>query len=52
MATVFAVVTAIGYRVLAAKGTVPRPGRVPEQLVRADQIRAYENQPERAGSLR
>jgi len=52
MATVFAVVTAIGYRVLSASSTVPRPGRVPEQLVRADQIRAYETRARKAGSLR
>jgi sulfoxide reductase heme-binding subunit YedZ len=37
MATVFAVITAIGYRVLDAMAAVPRPGRVPEQLVAADQ---------------
>ncbi len=36
MATVFTVVTAIGYRLMSALATVPRPGRVPEQLVRAD----------------
>ena len=52
MATVFAVVTAIGYRVLSARSTVPRPGRVPEQLVRADQIRAYDTRAQKAGSLR
>jgi predicted ferric reductase len=42
MATVFSVVTAIGYRVLAAAAAVPRHARVPQQLVRAD----------RTGSLR
>ncbi|MBC7559471.1 MAG: ferric reductase-like transmembrane domain-containing protein [Dermatophilaceae bacterium] len=42
MATVFSVLTAIGYRILAAAATVPRPARVPRQLVRAD----------RTGSLR
>jgi len=36
MATVFTVVSAIGYRVLDAMAAVPRPGRVPQQLVRAD----------------
>ena len=39
MATVFAVVTAIGYRIMSALATVSRPGRVPEQLVRADKAR-------------
>ena len=38
MATVFAVVTAIAYRVLDAQGAVARPGRVPQQLVRAEQL--------------
>jgi len=47
MATVFAVVTAIGYRVLDALAAVPRPGRVTEQLVLAEEIRA-----DKAGSLR
>jgi predicted ferric reductase len=36
VATVLAVVTAIGYRVLDAMAAVPRPARVPQQLVRAD----------------
>jgi predicted ferric reductase len=36
MATVFAVVTAIGYRVMDARAAIPRAGRVPEQLVLAD----------------
>jgi predicted ferric reductase len=47
MATVFAVVTAIGYRVLDALAAVPRAARVPEQLVRAE-----ETQTDKAGSLR
>ena len=47
MATVFAVVTAIGYRVLDALAAVPRPGRVPEQLVLAEEVQA-----DKAGSLR
>jgi len=42
VATVFVVVTAIGYRILDTMAAVPRPGRVPQQLVRAD----------KAGSLR
>jgi predicted ferric reductase len=42
LATVFAVVTAIGYRGLSAITAVPRPGRVPQELMRAD----------RAGGLR
>ena len=40
MATVFAVVTAIGYRVVDARSAVPRPARVPEQFLQADQVRA------------
>jgi len=36
MATVFSVVTAIGYRVIGARASVSRPGRVPQQLVHAD----------------
>ena len=40
LATVFAVITAIGYRVLDARAAVPRPSRVPEQFWQADQIRA------------
>ncbi|MEO6145248.1 MAG: ferric reductase-like transmembrane domain-containing protein [Dermatophilaceae bacterium] len=35
MATVFAVVTAIGYRVIDSLGAEPRPRRVPQQLARA-----------------
>jgi Predicted ferric reductase len=35
MATVFAVVTAIGYRVVDGFAAVPRPGRVPQQLAGA-----------------
>jgi sulfoxide reductase heme-binding subunit YedZ len=35
MATVFAVVTAIGFRVTGALAAVPRPGRVPDMLARA-----------------
>jgi len=35
MASVFAVATAIGYRVVTARAVVSRPGRVPEQLLRA-----------------
>lgn len=37
MATVFAVVAAVAYRVLDAFATLPRPARVPEQLIAADQ---------------
>lgn len=40
MASVFAVVTAVGYRVCGARASVPRPGRVPQQLVHADQQRS------------
>jgi sulfoxide reductase heme-binding subunit YedZ len=47
MATVFAVVTAIGYRVLDAFSSIPRPARVPEQLIAADQDR-----PEQSGTNR
>jgi len=36
MATVFAVVTAIGYRVMEGRAAIPRAGRVPQQLVLAD----------------
>lgn len=39
MATVFAVVTAIGYRVIDASAAIPRPRRVPQQLVRAEKAR-------------
>jgi predicted ferric reductase len=42
LATVFAVATAISYRVLSATAAVPRPDRVPQELMRAD----------RAGGLR
>jgi predicted ferric reductase len=52
MATVFAVVAAIVYRVLDALAAVPRPGRVPEQLVRADQTHADKVRAHKAGSLR
>jgi sulfoxide reductase heme-binding subunit YedZ len=47
MATVFAVVTAIGYRVLDALSAIPRPGRVPVQFAQTDHIRA-----DKTGSLR
>jgi methionine sulfoxide reductase heme-binding subunit len=40
MATVFAVVTAISYRVLDALSAIPRPGRVPVQFAQTDHIRA------------
>ena len=40
MATVFAVVTAIGYRVIDASAAIPRPRRVPQQLVRIEQARS------------
>ena len=40
MTTVFAVVAAIGYRLIDARSAVPRPGRVPEQFEQTDQIRA------------
>lgn len=36
MASVFAVVTAIGYRIIDAAAAIPRPYRVPQQLVRAE----------------
>lgn len=36
MATVFAVASAVGYRVVDGLAAVPRPGRVPRQLVAAD----------------
>jgi sulfoxide reductase heme-binding subunit YedZ len=57
MATVFAVVTAIGYRVLDAVSAVPRPARVPVQFdqadqIRADQIRADQIRATRTGSRR
>jgi methionine sulfoxide reductase heme-binding subunit len=47
MATVFAVVMAIGYRVLDALSSIPRPGRVPVQFAQTDHIRA-----DKTGSLR
>jgi sulfoxide reductase heme-binding subunit YedZ len=37
VATVLAVVTAIGYRTAGARAAVPRPRRVRRQLVRADE---------------
>jgi methionine sulfoxide reductase heme-binding subunit len=40
LATVFSVVTAIGYRVLSARAAVPRPGRVSQQLRGADRTGA------------
>ena len=40
MATVFAVVTAIGYRVIDAPAAIPRPRRVPQLLVRAEKARS------------
>ena len=40
MATVFAVVTAIGYRVVDASTAIPRPRRVPQQLLRAEKARS------------
>jgi predicted ferric reductase len=57
LATVFAVVTAIGYRVLDAFSAVPRPARVPEQFqqadqIRADKVRAHTVRPDKMGSLR
>jgi methionine sulfoxide reductase heme-binding subunit len=57
MATVFAVITAIGYRVLDAMSAVPRSSRVPEQFYQADQTRADQTRAERfrndkAGSRR
>jgi sulfoxide reductase heme-binding subunit YedZ len=47
MATVFAVATAISYRVIDSYAAVTRPQRVPEQLVRADLVR-----PDKTRSLR
>jgi sulfoxide reductase heme-binding subunit YedZ len=52
LATVFAVVTAIGYRVLDALAAVPRPSRVPEQFGQANQIRADKIRTDKTGSLR
>lgn len=51
MATVFAVVTAIGYRILDATAAVPRAGQVPEQLVQADTTHQLARA-DRTGSLR
>ena len=50
--TVFAVVAAAGYRVLAAKANPPRSGLVPRKLVAADQIRARDSRAQKAGSRR
>jgi sulfoxide reductase heme-binding subunit YedZ len=52
MATVFAVVAAIVYRVLDALAAVPRPARVPEQLVWADEIQAAKVRAQKTGSIR
>ena len=57
LATVFAVITAIGYRVLDARAAVPRPSRVPEQFwqanqIRADKIRTDKIRTDKTGSLR
>jgi predicted ferric reductase len=52
LATVFTVVTAIGYRVVDALSAVPRPGRVPVQFEQADQIRADQARSTTAGSRR
>lgn len=56
MATVFAVLTAIGYRVLDTLAVVRRPGRVPEQLLAADRPLVRANQrvlrSEKTGSRR
>jgi methionine sulfoxide reductase heme-binding subunit len=52
MATVFAVVAAIVYRVLDALAAVPRPARVPEQLVWADEIQAAKIRAHKTGSIR
>jgi len=52
LATVFAVVTAMGYRLLDALSAVPRHARVPEQFERADQNRADTTRPDKTGSLR
>jgi methionine sulfoxide reductase heme-binding subunit len=48
MATVFSVVAAIAYRVIDAMDAVPRPSRVPEQLVRADRASADRARTDRA----
>jgi predicted outer membrane lipoprotein len=47
LATVFAVITAIGYRVLDAMSAIPRSSRVPEQFYQADQIRAEQTRADR-----
>ena len=57
LATVFAVITAIGYRVLDARAAVPRPSRVPEQFWQANQIRTDKTRTDKirtdkTGSLR
>jgi len=52
LVTVFAVVTAIGYRVIDAFSAVPRPGRVPVQFEQADQIRAGQARSTTTGSRR
>lgn len=52
LATVFAVITAIGYRVLDARAAVPRPSRVPEQFWQANQIRTDKIRTDKTGSLR
>ena len=57
LATVFAVITAIGYRVLDARAAVPRPSRVPEQFwqanqIRADKLRTDKIRTDKTGSLR
>jgi sulfoxide reductase heme-binding subunit YedZ len=52
MATVFAVITAIGYRVMDALAAVPRPSRVPEQFEQARQIREDKTHNNKTGSLR
>jgi predicted ferric reductase len=52
LATIFAVVTAIGYRVLDALSAVSRPGRVPERFEQADQSRADTVRPHKTGNLR
>ena len=51
MATVFAVVTAIGYRVVDALGAVPRAGRVPDRLIKADRTQQLVRT-EKTGGLR
>jgi predicted ferric reductase len=52
MATVFAVVAAIVYRVLDALAAVPRPARVPEQLGWAEEIQADRIRAHKTGSIR